>query len=212
MEKFTTLDGLVAPLDRNNIDTDAIVPKTFLKSVSRTGYGKHLFDELRFLDQGTLGQDPKTRQVNPDFTLNQPRYQGAQILLTRENFGCGSSREHAPWALHDYSFRAIIAVSYAGIFYDNCFKNGLLPITLEADIIQSLFDDVENNPGYRLFIDLKSQTISTPDNTVIKFEIDTNRKIRLLEGLDEIALTLEEQDQIKNYESQRKSLEPWLFN
>lgn len=211
MDAFTTLDGLVAPLDRSNVDTDAIVPKQFLKSIARTGYGRHLFDELRFLDAGELGQEPESRQKNPQFSLNQPRYQGAGILLTRSNFGCGSSREHAPWALHDYGFRAILAPSFAGIFYDNCFKNGLLPITLDAALIDELFVEVEENEGYRLRIDLASQQIATPSGRVLAFTIDPSRKHRMLNGLDDIAVTLEEADAIRHYEQVRKQQEPWMF-
>ncbi|MCI2811250.1 3-isopropylmalate dehydratase small subunit [Eoetvoesiella caeni] len=211
MQAFTSLDGLVAPLDRNNVDTDAIVPKQFLKSIARTGFGRHLFDELRFMDDGELGQDPDSRQKNPDFSLNQPRYQGAQILLTRENFGCGSSREHAPWALYDYGFRAIVAVSFADIFYDNCFKNGILPVSLDAAIINQLFDEVQATPGYRLSIDLAEQTVKTPSGQVLDFTLDPTRKRRLLEGLDDIAITLADADAIRSYEQVRIKQEPWLF-
>jgi len=212
MEAFTSLTGLVAPLDRNNVDTDAIVPKQFLKAIVRTGFGRHLFDELRFLDAGELGQDPASRQQNPQFPLNQPRYQGAQILLTRENFGCGSSREHAPWAILDYGFRAILAVSFADIFYDNCFKNGILPISLEAAVIDRLFDEVEANEGYRLSIDLAAQTIVTPTGEALSFAIDPSRKRSLLEGLDDIAITLADADAIRRYEQGRAKQEPWLFD
>jgi len=212
MEAFTSLTGLVAPLDRNNIDTDAIVPKQFLKGIVRTGYGRHLFDELRFLDAGELGQDPATRQQNPRFSLNQPRYQGAQILLARENFGCGSSREHAPWAILDYGFRAIVAVSFADIFYDNCFKNGILPIALDAALIDRLFKEVEATEGYRLSIDLAAQAITTPSGETLGFEIDASRKRSLLEGLDDIAITLADADAIRRYEQLRARQEPWLFD
>ena len=211
MEAFTSLNGLVAPIDRSNIDTDAIVPKQFLKSIARTGYGRHLFDELRFLDVGTLGDDPEKRQKNPDFSLNQARYQGAQILLSRENFGCGSSREHAPWALHDYGFRAIIAISFADIFYDNCFKNGILPIALDATTVDKLFKEVDANPGYHLDIDLATQRINTPSGQTLHFEIDAIRKHNLLNGLDSISITLADADSIKAYEQKRQQLEPWLF-
>ncbi|MDX3894992.1 3-isopropylmalate dehydratase small subunit [Pusillimonas sp.] len=212
MEAFTSLTGLVAPLDRNNIDTDAIVPKQFLKGIVRTGYGRHLFDELRFLDAGELGQDPATRQLNPRFSLNQPRYQGARILLARENFGCGSSREHAPWAILDYGFRAILAVSFADIFYDNCFKNGILPIALDAAIIDRLFKEVEAVEGYRLSIDLAAQAITTLAGETLGFEIDASRKRSLLEGLDDIAITLADADAIRRYEQVRSRQEPWLFD
>lgn len=211
MEAFTSLTGLVAPLDRNNVDTDAIVPKQFLKAIVRTGFGRHLFDELRFLDAGELGQDPASRRQNPQFSLNQPRYQGARILLTRENFGCGSSREHAPWAILDYGFRAILAVSFADIFYDNCFKNGILPIALDAAVIDRLFNEVEANEGYCLSIDLAAQTIATPTGEALSFEIDASRKRSLLEGLDDIAITLADADAIRRYEQGRAGQEPWLF-
>ncbi len=211
MEAFTSLDGLVAPLDRDNIDTDAIVPKQYLKSIARTGFGKHLFDEMRFLDEGVLGQDPESRQQNPDFSLNQPRYKGATILLSRQNFGCGSSREHAPWALVDYGFRAIVATSFADIFYDNCFKNGLLPIKLDSALVDRLFKEVEATPGYRLFVDLSSQTVRTPAGDILSFDVDPTRKHRLLEGLDEIGITLSDAEAIRRYEEGRKAQEPWLF-
>lgn len=211
MEAFTSLTGLVAPLDRNNVDTDAIVPKQFLKSIVRTGFGRHLFDELRFLDTGELGQDPASRKKNPAFSLNQPRYQGAQILLARENFGCGSSREHAPWAILDYGFRAILAVSFADIFYDNCFKNGILPVALDASVIDRLFSEVEAREGYRLSICLDAQTIVTPEGETLSFMIDPSRKRSLLEGLDEIAITLADAEAIRRYEQRRAGMEPWLF-
>ncbi|HUH88281.1 MAG TPA: 3-isopropylmalate dehydratase small subunit [Pusillimonas sp.] len=212
MQAFTTLTGLVAPLDRSNVDTDAIVPKQYLKSIARTGFGRHLFDELRFTDVGELGQEPESRQKNPHFSLNQPRYQGASILLTRENFGCGSSREHAPWALHDYGFRAIVAVSFAGIFYDNCFKNGLLPVSLGAELVDELFREVGAQEGYTLRIDLASQTLITPTGRVLKFLIDPSRKHRLLNGLDDIAVTLEDAAAIQRYEQTRSRQEPWMFS
>ncbi|HWK62690.1 MAG TPA: 3-isopropylmalate dehydratase small subunit [Eoetvoesiella sp.] len=211
MEAFISLDGLVAPLDRRNVDTDAIVPKQFLKSIARTGFGAHLFDELRFLDPGGLGQDPKSRRANPEFSLNEPRYEGAQILLTRENFGCGSSREHAPWALHDYGFRALIAPSFADIFFGNCFKNGLLPIVLDTAIVDELFNAVSRNVGYRLSIDLPTQTVRAPSGKAWKFDIEPARKRSLLEGLDDIALTLSAIEKIRAYEAQRRRQEPWLF-
>ncbi len=212
MEKFTTLDAIVAPMDRPNVDTDAIIPKQFLKSIKRTGFGPNLFDEWRYLDHGEPGQDCSTRPLNPDFVLNQPRYQGAQILLARENFGCGSSREHAPWALLDYGFRVIIAPSFADIFYNNCFKNGILPIVLDAEIVDQLFREVEASEGYRLKVDLEAQTITRPDGTVIPFEVDEFRKHRLLNGLDDIGLTLQHADEIRAYEERRKQEVPWLFS
>jgi 3-isopropylmalate dehydratase small subunit len=211
MEAFTTLDGLVVPIDRANVDTDAIIPKQFMKSISRTGFGPNLFDEWRYLDRGEPGQDCSSRPLNSGFVLNQPRYQGAQILLARENFGCGSSREHAPWALRDYGIRAVIAPSFADIFYDNCFKNGMLPIMLDAANLDRLFDAVGNGPGYRLHIDLKSQTVTLPEGERIAFAVNAFRKSCLLNGLDEIALTLNRADTIRAYEVQRRKLEPWLF-
>lgn len=211
MKKFIVLDGLVAPLDRANVDTDAIIPKQFLKSIKRTGFGPNLFDEWRYLDHGEPGGDNSRRPLNPDFVLNKPRYQGAQILLTRENFGCGSSREHAPWAIEDYGFRAIIAVSFADIFGNNCFKNGLLPIVLDAVTVEGLFQEVLANPGYRLRIDLMQQQVLTPDGKAFKFEVDAFRKNCLLNGLDDIGLTLQHVAEIKNFEQARKALQPWLF-
>lgn len=211
MEKFHTFTGLVAPLDRANIDTDAIIPKQFLKSIKRSGFGQNLFDEWRFLDHGEPGMDPVQRQPNPDFVLNQPRYQGARILLARANFGCGSSREHAPWALQDYGFRVIIAPSFADIFFNNCFKIGLLPIVLDAAILDRLFEGVKLTEGYSLTVDLQKQTIATPDNEVFNFEIDPFRKHCLLNGLDEIGLTLEHTDKIKQFEQKRRNEQPWLF-
>jgi 3-isopropylmalate/(R)-2-methylmalate dehydratase small subunit len=211
MQKFDQLVGLVAPLDRANVDTDAIIPKQFLKSIKRTGFGPNLFDEWRYLDHGEPGMDNSTRPLNPDFVLNQPRYQGAQILLARENFGCGSSREHAPWALADFGFRAIIAPSYADIFYNNCFKNGLLPIVLAHEIIDRLFKEVEATPGYRLQVDLAAQTVTTPGDEVLPFQIDGYRKHRLLHGLDDIGLTLQYKADIERYEAQRRQEAPWLF-
>jgi len=212
MEKFETLTAIVAPLDRSNVDTDAIIPKQFLKSIKRTGFGPNLFDEWRYLDHGEPGKDNSNRPINPDFVLNQPRYQDAQILLARENFGCGSSREHAPWALLDYGFRVIIAPSYADIFYNNCFKNGILPIVLDAETVDKLFRAVEEQEGYQLTVDLKQQQIRTPEGEVIPFEIDAYRKQRLLEGLDDIGLTLQHADEIRAYEGQQKQQRPWLFN
>jgi len=211
MQKFTMLDGLVMPLDRANVDTDAIIPKQFLKSIKRSGFGPNLFDEWRYLDHGEPGMDNSKRPNNPDFVLNQPRYKGAQILLARENFGCGSSREHAPWALEDYGFRALIAPSFADIFFNNCFKNGLLPIRLAAEQVDALFKAVEAIPGYRLKIDLERQTISAPDATVYRFEVDAFRKHCLLNGLDDIGLTLQHVDEIKAFEVKHCAAQPWLF-
>jgi 3-isopropylmalate/(R)-2-methylmalate dehydratase small subunit len=211
MQPFTTLDGLVAPLDRSNVDTDAIIPKQFLKSIKRTGFGPNLFDGWRYLDHGEPGKDCSDRPLNPDFVLNQPRYQGAQVLLARHNFGCGSSREHAPWALEDYGFRAIIAPSYADIFYNNCFKNGLLPIVLSEAEVERLFQQVEAQEGYRLAIDLPEQTVTTPDGTTMRFEIDGFRKHCLVNGLDEIGLTLQHANEIRAYEERRRQQAPWLF-
>ncbi len=211
MQEFTVLNGLVAPLDRANVDTDAIIPKQFLKSIKRTGFGPNLFDEWRYLDHGEPGRDNSGRPLNPDFVLNQPRYRGAQILLARENFGCGSSREHAPWALDDYGFRAIIATSFADIFFNNCFKNGLLPIRLDAASVDELFRAVEATPGYQLKIDLEQQSITTPDGKVYKFEVEVFRKHCLLNGLDDIGLTLQHVAEIKAYEARRKAEAPWLF-
>ncbi len=209
MRAFTTLTSIVAPLDRANVDTDAIIPKQFLKSIRRTGFGVYLFDEWRYLDQGQPDMDCTNRPINKDFVLNKPQYQGAQILLTRENFGCGSSREHAPWALEDYGFRAIIAPSFADIFYNNCFKNGILPIALDAEIVDSLFKELTD--GYSLTVDLAAQTISTPSGKIIIFTVDENRKFRLLNGLDDIGLTLQHADEIRAYEVERAKRAPWLF-
>ena len=210
MKKFTLLNGLVAPLDRANVDTDAIIPKQFLKSIKRSGFGPNAFDEWRYLDHGEPGMDNSIRPVNPDFVLNKPRYQGAQILLARENFGCGSSREHAPWALEDYGFRAIIAPSFADIFFNNCFKNGLLPIRLDADKVDILFREVEANAGYKLAIDLEQQTIGAPDGTVYPFEVDAFRKHCLLNGLDDIGLTLQHVAEIAAFEARHHAAQPWL--
>jgi len=211
VEKFTTLTGLAAPLDRANVDTDAIIPKQFLKSIKRTGFGPNLFDEWRYLDHGEPGMDNSQRPLNPDFVLNQPRYQGAQVLLARENFGCGSSREHAPWALEDYGFRSIIAPSYADIFYNNCFKNGLLPIVLDAAIVEQLFQETVATEGYKLKIDLTAQTVTTPSGQSFDFKADEFRKYCLLNGLDDIGLTLRNVDKIKAYEERRKVEAPWMF-
>ena len=211
MQKFTLLDGLVVPLDRANVDTDAIIPKQFLKSIKRSGFGPNAFDEWRYLDHGEPGMDNSKRKLNPDFVLNQPRYQGAQILLTRENFGCGSSREHAPWALEDYGFRVIIAPSYADIFFNNCFKNGLLPIRLGAAIVDALFMAEAKTSGFRLQVDLAQQKITAPDGTVYPFEVETFRKHCLLNGLDDIGLTMQHVEEIRAYEQKRKIEAPWLF-
>jgi 3-isopropylmalate/(R)-2-methylmalate dehydratase small subunit len=209
MQAFTTLTSKVLPLDRANVDTDAIIPKQFLKSIRRSGFGVFLFDEWRYLDRGEPEMDCTNRPLNQDFILNKPQYKNAQILLTRENFGCGSSREHAPWALEDYGFRAIIAPSFADIFYNNCFKNGLLPIVLSAEQIDNLFKQMAD--GYQLTIDLAAQKITTPDGINFSFEIDADRKHRLLNGLDDIALTLQQADKIKEYETERAKRAPWLF-
>jgi len=211
MEKFETLTGIVMPLDRPNVDTDAIIPKQFLKSIKRSGFGPNLFDDWRYLDQGEPGMDNSVRPLNPDFVLNQPRYQAAQVLLARENFGCGSSREHAPWALLDYGFRVIIAPSFADIFYNNCFKNGILPIEVDADQVEQLFKQVEVEEGYQLTIDLAAQTITKQNDEVIQFEIDEFRKHRLLNGLDDIGLTMQHVDDIQAYEKKRQLEAPWLF-
>ncbi len=212
MEPFTRHTGLVAPLDRANVDTDAIIPKQFLKSVQRTGFGPYLFDEWRYLDHGEPGMDCTDRPRNPDFVLNQERYQGASVLLTRENFGCGSSREHAPWALKDYGFRAIVAPSFADIFYSNCFKNGILPVVLDAEAVDRLFQDVYATEGYELTVDLPSQQAITPAGEAFGFEVDGFRKRMLLEGLDEIGVTLAEHaEAIRAYEARRQREAPWLF-
>lgn len=211
MEKFSTLTGLVAPLNRSNVDTDAIIPKQFLKSIKRTGFGPYLFDEWRYQDHGEPGMDCTNRPRNPDFVLNQERYRGARILLTRANFGCGSSREHAPWALLDYGFKVIIASSFADIFYNNCFKNGILPIVLDEAVSDKLFQDVAAQQGYQLAVDLEAQLVSCPDGSEFGFELDPFRKHCLLNGLDDIALTLEKVEQIKSFEAQRRQESPWLF-
>lgn len=210
MQAFTTHHGLVAPLDRENVDTDLIIPKQFLKSIKRSGFGPNLFDELRYLDHGEPGMDNSRRPLNPDFVLNQPRYQGASILLARKNFGCGSSREHAPWALTQYGFRAIIAPSYADIFFNNSFKNGLLPIVLPESQVSKLFDDVKAFPGYKLRIDLERQVVVTQDGTELKFDIEPFRKHCLLNGLDDIGLTLQKADLIRAFEAERLARHPWL--
>jgi 3-isopropylmalate/(R)-2-methylmalate dehydratase small subunit len=211
MQPFTQLTGLVCPLDRANVDTDAIIPKQFLKSIKRSGFGPNLFDEWRYLDHGEPGMDPATRQPNPEFVLNFPRYENASVLLARDNFGCGSSREHAPWALEDYGFRAVIAPSFADIFYNNCFKNGVLPIVLPAEAVDRLFVACVACEGYRLVIDLDTQTVTTPGGDVLSFDVDAGRKYRLYNGLDDIGLTLLQADKIAAYEAQRKLDAPWLF-
>jgi 3-isopropylmalate/(R)-2-methylmalate dehydratase small subunit len=211
MQAFTVLEGLVAPLDRSNVDTDAIIPKQFLKSIKRTGFGPNLFDEWRYLDYGEPGKDCSDRPLNPAFVLNQDRYRGAQILLTRDNFGCGSSREHAVWALLDAGFRAVIAPSFADIFASNCSKNGILPVVLATTQVDQLFDEVAATPGYRLRIDLEQQTVTTPAGETFAFEVDAFRKKCLLEGLDEISLTLQHADEIRAFEARRKQEEPWIF-
>jgi len=211
MKAFTVHKGLVAGIDRANVDTDMIIPKQFLKSIKRSGFGPNLFDELRYLDEGKPGQDCASRPLNPDFPLNWPRYKGASVLLCRENFGCGSSREHAPWALDDYGFRAVIAPSFADIFFNNCFKNGLLPIVLEEDIVDKLFKNVEANEGYELTVDLPRQVVVAPSGEEFSFEIDEFSKDCLLEGLDEIGLTLNDADAIRAYEAAREKDTPWLF-
>jgi 3-isopropylmalate/(R)-2-methylmalate dehydratase small subunit len=211
VEKFTVHTGLVAPLDRENVDTDAIIPKQFLKSIKRTGFGPHLFDAWRYLDTGEPGMDLTKRRPNPDFVLNQPRYQGASILLARKNFGCGSSREHAPWALQQFGFKAVIAPSYADIFFNNSFKNGFLPVVLTEAQVAQLFREAEPAPGYLLAIDLAAQTVTTPGGQAMHFDIDASRKESLLNGWDEIGLTLRHSDEIKAYEERRKRSEPWIF-
>lgn len=211
MKAFTKHTGLVAPLDRSNVDTDMIIPKQFLKSIKRTGFGPNLFDELRYQDEGQPGKDNSQRPLNPDFVLNQSRYQGASVLLARTNFGCGSSREHAPWALEDFGFRAIIAPSFADIFYNNCFKNGVLPVVLKEEEVDELFRTVEAVEGYSLTVDLENQTVSTPDGKTYQFDVDEFRRHCLLNGLDDIGVTLEDADAIRSYEQRRKQEAPWLF-
>jgi 3-isopropylmalate/(R)-2-methylmalate dehydratase small subunit len=212
MDKFTIHQGLVAPMDRDNVDTDAIIPKQFLKSIKRSGFGPNLIDEWRYLDHGEPGQDPASRKPNPDFVLNQPRYQGASVLIARSNFGCGSSREHAPWALQQYGFRAILAPSFADIFFNNCFKNGLLPIVLPESAIARLFDEVYAFPGYQLTVDLPRQVVVKPDGAELPFDIEPFRKECLIGGLDEIGLTLQHQDKIRAFEAARIAAKPWLNN
>ena len=210
MQAFTVHAGLVAPMDRANVDTDAIIPKQFLKAIARTGFGPNLFDEWRYLDKGEPGQDPASRRPNPDFVLNQPRYAGASVLLARKNFGCGSSREHAPWALDQYGFRAIIAPSFADIFFNNCFKNGLLPIALPESVVAQLFDAVLAFPGYSLTVDLPRQVVVKPDGSEIAFEVQAFRKYCLVNGFDDIGLTLRHADKIKAFEAERLARMPWL--
>jgi 3-isopropylmalate/(R)-2-methylmalate dehydratase small subunit len=211
MDKFIKHDGLVVPLDRANVDTDAIIPKQFLKSIKRSGFGPNAFDEWRYMDHGEPGQDCSGRPKNPNFVLNQERYQGASILLSRQNFGCGSSREHAPWALQDFGFRAIVGESFADIFFNNCFKNGLLPIVCPKAEIDALFGLAEHTPGFRLTIDLPAQRVVCPDGHAIPFEIDGFRKECLLNGWDDIGLTLRHADKIRDYEDRRRQQQPWLF-
>ena len=212
MQAFTVHKGLVAPMDRENVDTDAIIPKQFLKSIKRSGFGPYLFDEWRYADFGEPGMDCSQRPLKKDFVLNQPRYQGAQVLLARDNFGCGSSREHAPWAIEDYGFRCIIAPSYADIFYNNCFKNGILPIVLDAAIVDTLFEQLYATEGYALTVDLQAQQLTTPAGQVYAFEVDDFRRHCLLKGLDDIGLTLEQGDAIRAYEQAARARSPWLFD
>jgi 3-isopropylmalate/(R)-2-methylmalate dehydratase small subunit len=211
MKAFTVLDGIVAPMDRANVDTDMIIPKQFLKSIKRSGFGPNLFDEIRYLDEGQPGVDCSNRPLNPDFPLNFPRYKGASVLLARENFGCGSSREHAPWALEDYGFNCVISSSYADIFYNNCFKNGVLPIVLETENVSKLFAEMYASEGYRLKIDLAEQTVVTPSGESFSFEVDSFRKHCLFNGLDDIGLTLQDADAIHAYENRIQKTSPWLF-
>jgi 3-isopropylmalate/(R)-2-methylmalate dehydratase small subunit len=211
MDKFIALNGLVAPMDRANVDTDAIIPKQFLKSIARTGFGPNLFDEWRYADHGEPGMDNSKRPLREDFVLNKSRFRDAQILVARENFGCGSSREHAPWALQDYGFKVLIAPSYADIFFNNCFKNGLLAIVLDAAAVDQLHRETAATPGYSLAVDLDKQTVTTPSGQAFSFEIDAFRKHCLLNGLDEIGLTLQRADQIRKYEAKRREQQPWLF-
>lgn len=211
MKPYTTEQGIVAPLDRSNVDTDLIIPKQFLKSIKRTGFGDNLFDELRYLDEGFLGQDINKRPKNPDFVLNQARYAGASILLARKNFGCGSSREHAPWALEEYGFRTVIAPSFADIFYNNCFKNGMLPVILSEKDVDELFKECFANIGYQLTVDLENQKVISPSGKEYSFEVDAFRKHCLLNGLDDIGLTLQHADEIKAFEEKAKQERPWVF-
>ena len=212
MKRFETFAGVVVPLDRSNVDTDAIIPKQFLKSIERTGFGPYLFDEWRYLDEGEPGMDCTHRPLNPEFVLNDPRYRNAEVLLARDNFGCGSSREHAPWALEDYGFRVIIAPSFADIFFNNCFKNGILPIVLKEEKIDGLFAAATGEEALRVTVDLQEQTIALPDGERIEFEVDEFRKYCLLEGLDDIGLTLQHADEIKAFETRRRERAPWIFS
>jgi len=212
MQKFTTMTGLVAPLDRANVDTDQIIPKQFLKSIKRTGFGVNLFDEWRYLDEGYPGQDNSVRPLNTEFVLNQARYQGAQVLLARQNFGCGSSREHAPWALEEYGFRTVISSSFADIFFNNCFKNGLLPVVLSEAELDQLFTECEASEGYALTIDLAAQEVRTPSGAAFSFEVDAFRKHCLINGLDDIGLTLQDADAISAFEVEARAARPWVFN
>lgn len=212
MKSFTVHTGLAAPMDRANVDTDLIIPKQFLKSIRRSGFGPNLFDELRYLDSGEPGKDNSVRPLNEDFPLNFPRYQGATVLLARENFGCGSSREHAPWALDEYGFRAIIAPSFADIFYNNCFKNGLLPIVLSEDIVDKLFKELYEAEGYEITVDLAAQLVKTPNGNEYSFDVDEFRKECLLNGFDDISLTLKDSDKIHSYENEKRKTAPWLFD
>ena len=212
MQKFTTMTGVVAPLDRANVDTDQIIPKQFLKSIKRTGFGVNLFDEWRYLDEGYPGQDNSVRPLNTEFVLNQARYQGAQVLLARQNFGCGSSREHAPWALDEYGFRTVISSSFADIFFNNCFKNGLLPVVLSEAELDQLFTECEAVEGYALTIDLAAQEVRTPSGAAFSFEVDAFRKHCLINGLDDIGLTLQDADAISAFEVKARAARPWVFN
>ena len=211
MQAFTTLDGLVVPLDRANVDTDAIIPKQFLNSIKRTGFGPNLFDAWRYLDRGAPGMDHGARPLNAEFVLNHERYEGAEILIARRNFGCGSSREHAAWALLDHGIRVVIAPSFAEIFYNNCFKNGVLPVVLSEEIVEELFREVEENHGFRLHVDLEAQTVTTPSGQAHGFEVDAFKKYSLLNGLDEIGLTMQHRREISGYETRRRKEAPWLF-
>lgn len=211
MKKFTRFEGVVAPLDRANVDTDLIIPKQFLKSIKRTGFGVNLFDELRYLDEGQPGQDCSQRPLNPEFVLNQPRFKGAEVLLAKRNFGCGSSREHAPWALEDFGFKVVIAPSFADIFYNNSFKNGILLITFPEDVVDRLFAEVDASEGYQLDVDLEHRRVTTPSGEILEFEVDDFRKHCLLEGLDDIGLTLKDEDAIRSFEEKHRQQRPWLF-
>ncbi len=211
MDAFSKIDGLVVPIDRANVDTDQIIPKQYLKSIKRTGFGPNLFDDWRYLDAGEPGDDHSQRRLNPDFELNQERYRGAQVLLAGENFGCGSSREHAPWALLDYGIRVIVAPSYADIFYNNCCKNGILPVVQDEEVVEDLFQQTRATQGYHLRVDLEKQTLTTPSEVTLHFTIDPGVKHRLLQGLDDIAMTLQYADDIQRYEERRRAQAPWLF-